>query len=31
MGEPKSREEMAFDNLLRALNELGKGQKEILE
>ena len=31
MVEPKSREEMAFDNLLKVLNDLAKGQKEMLE
>jgi len=31
MGEPKSKEGMAFDILLKALNDLTKGQKEMLE
>ncbi len=31
MVEPKSREEMAFDSLLRALSHLAKGQKDMLE
>lgn len=31
MIEPKSREEMAFDSLLRALSDLAKGQKDMLE
>jgi len=31
MGDPKSREEMAFDSLLKALNDLVKGQKEMLD
>jgi len=31
MIEPKSREEMAFDSLLRALSDLVKGQKDMLE
>jgi len=31
MAEPKSREEMAFDSLLRALSDLAKGQKDMLE
>ena len=31
MTETKSREEMAFNSLLRALSELAKGQKDMLE
>jgi len=31
MTEPKGREEMAFNSLLRALSELAKGQKDMLE
>lgn len=31
MIEPKSMEEMAFDSLLRALSDLAKGQKDMLE
>lgn len=31
MTEPKSREEMTFDNLLRALTDLAKGLKDMLE
>ena len=31
MAEPKRREEMAFDSLLRALSDLAKGQKDMLE
>lgn len=31
MVEPKCREEMDIDNLLKALNDLAKGQKEMLE
>ena len=31
MGEPKSREEMTFDSLLKALSDLAKGQKEMLD
>jgi len=31
MGEPKSKEEIAFDNLLKALSDLAKGQKEMLD
>jgi len=31
MVEPKSKEEMVFDSLLKALNDLAKGQKEMLE
>lgn len=31
MGEPKSREEMALDSLLKALSDLAKGQKEMLD
>eukprot|EP00253_Pinus_taeda_P027821 PITA_27821 len=31
MVEPKSTEEMAFDSLLRALNDLAKGQKDIVK
>lgn len=31
MTEPKSREEMAFNSLLRALSDLAKGQKDKLE
>lgn len=31
MTEPKSREGMAFDSLLRALSDLAKGQKDMLE
>lgn len=31
MTKPKSKEEMAFDSLLRALSDLAKGQKGMLE
>lgn len=31
MTEPKSMEEMAFDSLLRALSDLAKGKKYMLE
>lgn len=31
MGEPKSREEITFDRLLKALSDLAKGQKEMLD
>lgn len=31
MTEPKGREEMAFNSLWRALSELAKGQKDMLE
>lgn len=30
MGEPKHKEEVAFDSLLKALNDLDKEQKEML-
>ena len=31
MGEPKRREEISFDGLLKALSDLAKGQKEMLD
>lgn len=31
MGELKSKEEMAFDSLLKALSDLAMGQKEMLD
>lgn len=31
MGEPKSREEIAFDSLLKALRNLEKGKNDILD
>jgi len=30
MGEPKIKEDMAFDSLLKDMNDLAKGQKEML-